>query len=268
MKKISHSFILANNFSVFFLFFILSKFFPRKKIIKKKNKTRRTRNRQNNTMRKRQKSKKSQRRRNNNNHQSSTLSNRMNWDHSSTIRIQQTLRNNKLTGKNHPNIDDNDDDYSDEDDNINYNDGQQQQQRYDDMIETSETINSHQNHNSLIPSSTGRHRNHQQQQQPSSRNDNDKLPKKSTKSRKPIGIAGATLMHHQHQSTKASLSTIPKTSFECGDKRSDGVYADEETGCQVWHICQNGQMHSFLCPIGTVFNSKNGVCDWWYNVAC
>ncbi|UXI22449.1 Glutamate receptor ionotropic kainate 2 [Sarcoptes scabiei] len=67
---------------------------------------------------------------------------------------------------------------------------------------------------------------------------------------------------------KASLSSIPKTSFDCGGKRADGVYADQETGCQVWHICQNGQMHSFLCPIGTIFNSKNRVCDWWYNTAC
>ena len=45
-----------------------------------------------------------------------------------------------------------------------------------------------------------------------------------------------------------SLNNIPKTSFECADKRIDGVYADEETGCQVWHVCQNGADHVFLCP--------------------
>ena len=66
-----------------------------------------------------------------------------------------------------------------------------------------------------------------------------------------------------------SLNSIPKTNFECGgDKRSDGVYADPETGCQVWHVCQNGSMHSFLCPVGTIFDVKNRVCDWWYNTRC
>ena len=65
-----------------------------------------------------------------------------------------------------------------------------------------------------------------------------------------------------------SLNSIPKTNFECGDKRMNGVYADPETGCQVWHVCQNGSMHSFLCPVGTIFNVKNRVCDWWYNTRC
>ncbi|OTF80184.1 Chitin binding Peritrophin-A domain containing protein [Euroglyphus maynei] len=184
----------------------------------------------------------------------SSMQRKMNdWEQPSPIMNQRKLRFNKLTGKNHRNIDqnNNEDDYSDDDDNINNYDGEQ----HDDMIETSETIhNSHQNHhhNSLITSNLHNH-------------NNEKQKKKSTKPRKPLGVAGATLTFG---TSKASLSTIPKTSFECGDKRSDGVYADEETGCQVWHICQNGQMHSFLCPIGTVFNSKNGVCDWWYNVAC
>lgn len=65
-----------------------------------------------------------------------------------------------------------------------------------------------------------------------------------------------------------SLNNIPKTNFECSDHRIDGVYADIETGCQVWHVCQNGAHHSFLCPSGTIFNTKNGVCDWWYNTRC
>ncbi|RWS16442.1 hypothetical protein B4U79_05473 [Dinothrombium tinctorium] len=62
--------------------------------------------------------------------------------------------------------------------------------------------------------------------------------------------------------------SIPKTSFECGKQRVSGIYADVETNCQVWHMCQGNRIHSFLCPNGTIFNEKTGVCDWWYNVDC
>lgn len=38
---------------------------------------------------------------------------------------------------------------------------------------------------------------------------------------------------------------------------------------QVFHICQSGgQMDSFLCPNGTIFNQRYLVCDWYYNVDC
>jgi hypothetical protein len=37
----------------------------------------------------------------------------------------------------------------------------------------------------------------------------------------------------------------------------------------VFHICQKGgQMDSFLCPNGTIFNQRYLVCDWYYNVDC
>lgn len=120
-----------------------------------------------------------------------------------------------------------------------------------DMIETSETIShSHRRSDiakSIVPSAMSNNR------ESSKRKSSSKTLKKSGNL-----FNGAP---------KASLSSIPKTSFECTEKR-DGVYADEETGCQVWHICQNGQMHSFLCPMGTIFSEKNGVCDWWYNTPC
>lgn len=38
---------------------------------------------------------------------------------------------------------------------------------------------------------------------------------------------------------------------------------------QVFHVCeQDGRQHSFLCPVGTLFNQQVFVCDWWYNVDC
>ena len=69
----------------------------------------------------------------------------------------------------------------------------------------------------------------------------------------------------------APLSSIPKTDFECTDPRGrfvSGLFADAKTGCQVWHLCSNNRKYSFLCPSGTIFNSKVRICDWRYNVKC
>ncbi|KAK6996827.1 hypothetical protein SK128_019856 [Halocaridina rubra] len=65
------------------------------------------------------------------------------------------------------------------------------------------------------------------------------------------------------------LSSIPNTDFTCSGQ-INGYYADTspEARCQVYHICQNGNMNSFLCPNGTIYNQQYFVCDWWYNVDC
>jgi len=48
-----------------------------------------------------------------------------------------------------------------------------------------------------------------------------------------------------------------------------GIYADQSTGCQVFHFCQeDGRMDSFFCPNLTLFNQRFFVCDWSYNVDC
>ena len=48
-----------------------------------------------------------------------------------------------------------------------------------------------------------------------------------------------------------------------------GIYADQETGCQVFHICQDGgRMDSFFCPNLTLFNQRFFVCDWWADSCC
>ncbi|GAB6019516.1 hypothetical protein CHUAL_001092, partial [Chamberlinius hualienensis] len=58
------------------------------------------------------------------------------------------------------------------------------------------------------------------------------------------------------------------TSFTCQDK-VPGIYADVETGCQVYHVCQSDERReSSLCVNGTVFNQESLACDWWYNVDC
>ncbi|XP_055945803.1 uncharacterized protein LOC129976323 [Argiope bruennichi] len=62
---------------------------------------------------------------------------------------------------------------------------------------------------------------------------------------------------------------VPETSFDCSAMPSQGYYGDVEAGCQVFHICQPGnRKDSFLCPVGTIFNQKHFVCDWWFNVNC
>merc|ERR1712088_783259 len=62
-----------------------------------------------------------------------------------------------------------------------------------------------------------------------------------------------------------SLS-LHQTDFKCS---APGIYADQETGCQMFHFCQDGgRMDSFFCPNLTLFNQRFFVCDWSYNVDC
>ncbi|XP_031338159.1 uncharacterized protein LOC116167064 isoform X2 [Photinus pyralis] len=64
-----------------------------------------------------------------------------------------------------------------------------------------------------------------------------------------------------------TYSHIPKTKFSCRGLDA-GYYADLETDCQVFHICDEGRKLSFLCPNGTVFQQGELICDWWYKVNC
>ncbi|XP_015791512.1 uncharacterized protein LOC107368238 [Tetranychus urticae] len=61
----------------------------------------------------------------------------------------------------------------------------------------------------------------------------------------------------------------PVSDFRCSNKIYAGYYADVQSDCQIWHLCEpNGRHHSFSCPNGTLFNQLYRVCDWWYNVDC
>lgn len=62
-------------------------------------------------------------------------------------------------------------------------------------------------------------------------------------------------------------SYIPKTTFNCRGIES-GYYADLETDCQVFHICEEGKKISFLCPNGTIFQQSELICEWWNKVNC
>ncbi|XP_017104759.2 uncharacterized protein thw [Drosophila bipectinata] len=60
---------------------------------------------------------------------------------------------------------------------------------------------------------------------------------------------------------------IPRTSFSCRSY-GNGYFADMETDCQVFHICEEGRKISFLCPNGTIFQQSELTCDWWFKVNC
>ncbi|XP_050293789.1 uncharacterized protein LOC126734281 isoform X2 [Anthonomus grandis grandis] len=62
-------------------------------------------------------------------------------------------------------------------------------------------------------------------------------------------------------------SFIPRTSFSCRGIES-GYYADLETDCQVFHICEDSRKISFLCPNGTIFQQSELICEWWNKVNC
>ncbi|KAG7153269.1 accumulation-associated protein-like 1, partial [Homarus americanus] len=60
---------------------------------------------------------------------------------------------------------------------------------------------------------------------------------------------------------------IIDTAFSCAGKR-DGYYADPETRCQVFHICQFETDTKVLCPNGTIFDQEKFNCIWWNAVDC
>lgn len=64
-------------------------------------------------------------------------------------------------------------------------------------------------------------------------------------------------------------SNIPQTKFTCeGKPFQNGLYADVEFKCQIYHRCYEGQKLSYACNRGTLFNQKNLSCDFAEKVKC
>ncbi|KAJ8716870.1 hypothetical protein PYW07_003497 [Mythimna separata] len=58
------------------------------------------------------------------------------------------------------------------------------------------------------------------------------------------------------------------TRFTCLG-RGSGYYADVDTGCQVYHMCDGlGRQFSYKCPNMTLFQQRMLICDHWYMVNC
>lgn len=65
-----------------------------------------------------------------------------------------------------------------------------------------------------------------------------------------------------------SFKLAAKTSFSCIG-RAAGYYADVETGCQIYHMCDGlGRQFSYSCPNTTLFQQRMLICDHWYMVNC
>ncbi|XP_017076531.2 mucin-5AC isoform X2 [Drosophila eugracilis] len=70
------------------------------------------------------------------------------------------------------------------------------------------------------------------------------------------------------QTTNPASHLMQKTSFSCAG-RPAGYYADVETGCQVYHMCDGlGRQFSYTCPNTTLFQQRMLICDHWYMVNC
>lgn len=63
------------------------------------------------------------------------------------------------------------------------------------------------------------------------------------------------------------FAQAPESAFTCEGK-DDGMYADVEARCQVWHQCFRDQSWAFLCPNGTIFNQEIFTCVWWFDFDC
>ena len=46
---------------------------------------------------------------------------------------------------------------------------------------------------------------------------------------------------------------LPHSKFSC-QGRGTGYYADEGLACEVFHYCQDGARHSWVCPEGFTFH--------------
>ncbi|XP_050313391.1 uncharacterized protein LOC126748301 isoform X2 [Anthonomus grandis grandis] len=71
----------------------------------------------------------------------------------------------------------------------------------------------------------------------------------------------------------AARVELPETSFYCEhQKHFPGLYADEDLGCMVFHVCaltDDGLiMKSFLCPESTLYDQAILKCNWWFYVDC
>ncbi|KAM7362270.1 jiangshi isoform 2-T8 [Cochliomyia hominivorax] len=72
----------------------------------------------------------------------------------------------------------------------------------------------------------------------------------------------------QSQNAIGAHRIFQKTSFSCAGRPS-GYYADIETGCQVYHMCDGlGRQFSYSCPNTTLFQQRMLICDHWYMVNC
>nr|XP_012227691.1 PREDICTED: uncharacterized protein LOC105675267 [Linepithema humile] len=75
-----------------------------------------------------------------------------------------------------------------------------------------------------------------------------------------------SIIANPHNPAYTNLTSIPETSFSCRGR--NGMFADIETKCQVFHNCLGSSKVSSLCPPGTAFYEANKRCEWFDIVQC
>lgn len=67
-------------------------------------------------------------------------------------------------------------------------------------------------------------------------------------------------------SARPTAAPIPVTSFVCPEYQ--GLFADVETNCRLYHQCYGIGKVSRWCGEGTVFNQEKLACDYPFEVNC
>ncbi|XP_047517579.1 uncharacterized protein LOC125057748 [Pieris napi] len=83
-----------------------------------------------------------------------------------------------------------------------------------------------------------------------------------------VSLCATLLWIYSVASQSGNPVKIPPTRFTC-QGRPSGYYADVETDCQIYHMCDGlGRQFSYSCPNTTLFQQRMLVCDHWYMVNC
>ncbi|XP_054718551.1 uncharacterized protein LOC129227952 [Uloborus diversus] len=64
------------------------------------------------------------------------------------------------------------------------------------------------------------------------------------------------------------LCSAAANAFTCPDDGSTFYHADVSTGCQVYHLCRNSELHTLTCPSGEAFDSHASKCAAASTVHC
>lgn len=80
-------------------------------------------------------------------------------------------------------------------------------------------------------------------------------------------MSSSSSQDSDEQGASGAPSGESEDEFECPN---NGIFADEPSGCQAYHVCQSGAQvqQKFQCPLGTLFNNIILTCDFAHNVQC
>ncbi|KAE9530662.1 hypothetical protein AGLY_011124 [Aphis glycines] len=75
----------------------------------------------------------------------------------------------------------------------------------------------------------------------------------------PLSEEAQELEEEKEEEPDRLTQLLPQSKFTCGGKKT-GYYADDGLDCEVFHYCQDGARHSWICPEGFVFHQVHLIC--------